>query len=240
MQIHELNLFDKTRNRKVPILIYTPDNSKESLLVVIFNPGYQEQKDLIKPDNIMAYRKWEYLAEFFNNKGYVFIVIQHDLPGDTDGLETIDPQLPATEARYHLWIRGEQSILFVINELKQKYSNFNFDKIIIAGHSNGGDITKFFANNYEEMVSNAIIFDGRRCPIKPGSKQRLLIFEATDTSTDIDVLPDEGSQENPKRTNLEWIIIKPKDAMHISYRGDMITEALKEKVLKAIEFFLNA
>jgi len=40
--------------------------------------------------------------------------------------------------------------------------------------------------------------------------------------------------------SLEWIIIKPKDAFHTSYRGDLITKELKEKVLKAIEYFLNA
>lgn len=51
MQLLEQNLFDKTRNRQVPILIYTPNNSKESLPVVIFNPGYQEKKNLTKSDN---------------------------------------------------------------------------------------------------------------------------------------------------------------------------------------------
>ena len=59
-------------------------------------------------------------------------------------------------------------------------------------------------------------------------------------STDIVVIPDEGTQDHPKRINLEWIIIKPQDAFHTSYRGDLITDALKEKVLKAIEYFLNA
>ncbi len=238
MQTLELNLFDKARNRKVPILIYTPDKLSKNIPIVIFNPGYQEQKDLIKPGNIMAYRKWKYLAEYFVSIGYALISIQHDLPGDTENLETIDPKLPAIEARKHLWVRGEQSILFVIQELKQKYHNFNFNKFIIAGHSNGGDIAKFFANSHEDMVSSNIIFDGRRCPIKPGSKQRLLIFEATDTSSEFGVLPDEGSQDNPKRMNLEWIIIKHKDAFHTSYRDDMITEELKAKVFKAIDFFL--
>lgn len=239
MQTHELNLFDLARNRQVPVLIYTPDKHLQNTPIVIFNPGYQEQKDLTKPGNILAYKKWEYLAEYFVKREYAFIAIQHDLPGDTETLETIDPKLPAVEARKHLWIRGEQSILFVINELKQKFPEFDFSKFIIAGHSNGGDIAKFFSNNHEEMVYSSIIFDGRRCPIKPGSKQKLLIFEATDTSTDVSVLPDEGTQDNPKRMNLEWIIIKPKDAFHISYRGDVITEVLKTKVFKAIDFFLN-
>ena len=89
------------------------------------------------------------------------------------------------------------------------------------------------------MVSSVIVFDGRRCPIRPGSKQRLLIFEATDTSNDIGVIPDEGTQNNPKRSNLEWMIIKPKDAFHTSYRGDLISPELQEKVLKSIAFFLN-
>ena len=240
MQLFEFNLFDQSRSRTIPVLAYTPENMQGILPVIIFNPGYQEQKDLSRPDNILAYKKWTYLAEYFTNKGYAFIAIQHDMLGDTDGIENIDPKLSQAEARKHLWIRGEKNIFFVIDELKQQFPEFNFDKFIISGHSNGGDIAKFFANNHEEAISSVIVFDGRRCPIRAGSKQRLLIFEATDTSTDIGVIPDEGTQDNPKRANLEWIIIKPKDAFHTSYRGDLISEALKDKVLKAIEFFLNA
>ncbi|MEK6733705.1 MAG: hypothetical protein AABY27_01190, partial [Pseudomonadota bacterium] len=170
---------------------------------------------------------------------YAFISIQHDILGDNDGLEFIDKNAPQAEVRKHLWIRGEKNILFAINELKQKYPEFNFDQFIIAGHSNGGDIAKFFYNNYENMVLSAVIFDGRRCPIKPGSKQKLLIFEAADTSTDFGVLPDEGTEIAPKRMNLEWIVIKPKDAFHMSYGGDLITDKLKTKVFKGLDFFLN-
>lgn len=233
-----LDLFDSFRSRQVPVLVYMPDSAQESLPVVIFNPGYQDQKDLVKPDNILAYKKWQYLAEYFVSKGYAFIAIQHDLPGDTDGLETIDPNLPSVESRKHLWIRGQQSILFVIDELKKKYSNFNFDNFIISGHSNGGDMAKFFSNNYENIISCVIVFDGRRCPIKPGSKQRLLMFEATDTSTETGVIPDEGTQDNPKRMDLEWVVIKPVGAFHTSYRDDLISKELKIKVLKALDFFL--
>jgi len=240
MKILEQDLFDKARNRHVPILIYTPADPKESLPVVIFNPGYQEQKDLMKSDNILAYRKWEYLAEYFVKLGYVFIAIQHDILGDTDSIENIDPKLSQVEARKHLWIRGEQSILFVINELKQQFPEFNFDNYIISGHSNGGDIAKFFTNNHEESISSVIVFDGRRCHVNAGSKQKLLMFEATDTSTDIGVIPSEGTQDKPNRMELEWVIIKPKDAFHTSYRGDLITEELKQKVYKGIDYFLDS
>ena len=239
MQITELNLFDNSRARPVPVIIYTPENAIDNLPIVIFGPGYQKQEHLINPDFIDEYKQWEYLAEYFTSKGYAFISIQHDIIGDNDGLEFIDKSLAQSVARKHLWIRGEMNILFIIKELKQKFSNFNFDKFIISGHSNGGDIAKFFANNRSETISSVIIFDARRCPIADNSKQKLLMFEAGDTSTDIGVIPDEGTEKDPKRINLEWMIIKPKDALHVSYCGDLITEELKEKVYKGIDFFLE-
>ena len=79
MKINELNLIDQVRNREIPVLIYLPEEMKENLQIVIFNPGYQSHADLQKPETILAYRKWEYLARHFTNKNYVFIAIQHDL-----------------------------------------------------------------------------------------------------------------------------------------------------------------
>lgn len=239
MQITELNLIDSTRTRSIPVLVYTPNNAQGILPIVIFSPGYQDQAELKEVETILAYKKWAYLAEYFTNKGYAFISIQHDMLGDNDGLETIDPKLLQAEARKHLWVRGEQNILFVIKELRKQFSNFNLDNFIIAGHSNGADMAKFFSNKYENNISHVISFDGRRCPIAPFTKQKILMFEALDTSTDIGVIPDEGTKDNPKRTNLEWIIIKPKGAMHVGYQGYNITEPLKQSVFKAIEFFLN-
>ena len=128
----------------------------------------------------------------------------------------------------------------MINELKKQFLEFNFNKFIIAGHSNGGDIAKFFANNHETNISHVICFDGRRCPIAPYTKQKLLMFEAWDTSTDIGVIPDEGTENAPKRKDLERIIIKPKGAKHMDYQGEYINDNLKQNVFKTIEFFLNS
>jgi len=239
MFIEEFEFFDPERLRQIPVMLYLPEDISGILPVVIFNPGYQEQKDLARPKRILANKKWGYLAEYFTNKGYAFISIQNEILGDRDGLEYIDKNIPQVLARKHLWMRGEQNILFVINEMKLKYPSLNFDEFIIAGHSNGGDIAKFFANNHEDMISSAIIFDGRRCPIDPFKKLKLLMFEADDTSTDIGVIPGEGTQTDPKRENLEWVIIKPKGAKHVSYRGDMITEELKKKIFNSIDFFLK-
>ena len=238
MNTIDLTLIDSSRARAIPVCVYLPDGDNSNLPVIIFSNGYQSQDDLKQQDVKPAYKNHTYLAEFFSNKGYGFITIQHDILGDKDGLETIDPTLPQAQARRHLWERGEQNILFVINELKQKLPQLNFDKFIIGGHSNGGDIAKFYANNHVESISHIIVMDGRRCPIEPGKDLKLLIFEATDTSTDIGVIPDEGTETNPKRKNLEWVIIKPKHALHASYSDSNITNELKKYVLGAINWFV--
>lgn len=239
MRSHELNLLDKNRDRSIPVAVYLPKKDKETMPVVIFGPGYQDQEELSDPQTILAYKNYHYLAEYFTNKGYAFISIQHDILGDNDGLETLDYSLPPSKTRKHLWERGETNIFFVINELKKQFSQFNFDKFIISGHSNGGDIAKFFANNHEELTPYVICFDARRCPISPCKKLNLLMFEATDTSTDIGVIPSEGTQENPQRINLEWITIKPKKAIHISYFGDLVSKELKQQVYNTMDFFFN-
>lgn len=239
MQLRELNLKDESRSRSIPTLLYLPDNKIQNHKIVIFSNGYQEQATLADPKTILGYKKWQYLAEYFTSKGYIFISIQHDMLGDNDGIETLDPKDNQAEARKHLWIRGEKNILFVISEIRKQYHDLNFNNFIIAGHSNGADIARFFSNNRPENISHVISFDGRRCPIAPYTKQRILMFEALDTSTDIDVIPDEGTTTFPKRKDLEWVIIKPKDAMHISYRDDQITDSLKKYVLKSLNFFLD-
>ncbi|MCC2646350.1 MAG: alpha/beta hydrolase family protein [Rickettsiaceae bacterium] len=239
MKTIEFVLMDKKRSREVPVCIYMPISSTLLSQAVIFGPGYQGQEELANENIKPVYKNYEFLAEYFTNKNYAFISIQHDILGDNDGLKTIDPLAVQHEARKHLYVRGENNINFVIRELKQQFPNFNIDKFIISGHSNGGDIAKFYACNYPNKVSHVITFDARRCRIEPNKNLKILMFEATDTSTDKGVLPDEGSQDNPKRNNLEWVIVKPKTALHVSYMDDYITPVIKAKVYKTLDWFLG-
>ncbi len=48
------------------------------------------------------YKQNTYLAKFFTDCGYAFISIQHDIVGDKDGLETLDPNAVQAIARKHL------------------------------------------------------------------------------------------------------------------------------------------
>lgn len=233
MKIIELDLFDSDRHRKVPTSLYLPLSYNGLLPVVIFGPGYQSQEDLLCEKQ--AYKRYEYLAQYFTKRGFAFISIQHDIEGDTDGLETIDPNVLQHDARKHLYERGVKNILFVLKNLLDL--PIRFDNFIVAGHSNGGDIAKYFANNNPELVSDIIVFDARRCKLE--KPVRLLMFEADDTETDSGILPIPNKSDNNKRANAEWIIIKPRGVLHRSYLGDYMTDDLSIGIFKALDWFLG-
>jgi predicted esterase len=62
---------------------------------------------------------------------------------------------------------GQANILFTIEQLKQEEILLNFNQIVLGGHSNGGDITKYFINNNPLIAQKAILFDARRAKLKP-------------------------------------------------------------------------
>ena len=226
---------DPVRNRIVPVILYLPDNITNKLPAVVFNPGFQGQENL-KEDGYY-YDRYDYLAQYFTSNQYAFISIQHDIIGDDDGLETVDPNAVQNDARRHLYIRGEANILFAIKQLEQQNLQISFDKFILSGHSNGGDIAKYFVNQHPDLVSSLILFDARRARLKPLLPLSVLMFEADDTTTDALVIPEPS--EDLARSKLNLIIIKPSGALHESYLGDCMTENLKAKIYSALNYFFN-
>ena len=51
-------------------------------------------------------------------------------------------------------------------------------------------------------------------------------------------MPVQNKEDNHKRKNIDWTIIKPKDAVHTSYMDDDITDKIKTRVYKALDYFL--
>lgn len=186
------------------------------------------------------YKCYTYLAKYFTKKGYAFITIQNDILGDDDGLETLDPKAIQDEARRHLYMRGESNILFVIKSLKRiKNISLKLNKLIFSGHSNGGDIVKYFANNHPKLTQNLILFDARRAKLKLKTKLHVLMFEADDTTTDLEVIPNPMQKDNSMRSNLDLIIVKPSGALHESYTDQCIYNKLKNEIFNTIDWFLK-
>ncbi len=228
------DFYDESRKRQVPVSVYLPEKASNRLPTIVFGPGYQGQEDLQKEE--LVYKRYTYLAEYFTAKGYAFVNIQHDVFGDVDGLETVDPNAIQDGARRHLYIRGEANILFALTQLEQQNLPLRLDNLILSGHSNGGDIAKYFANQHPDLVHCVILFDARRARLRPLSPLPVLMFEADDTTTDVGVIAHEN---NAMRANLDLTVIKPIGALHASYIDGKITESLKKKIFAALDWFLE-
>ena len=230
------DFYDESRKRQVPVSVYLPENASNPLPTIVFGPWYQGQEDVQKEE--LVYKKYTYLAEYFTAKGYAFVSLQHDVFGDVDGLEKVDPNAIQDEARRHLYIRGEANILFALAQLEQQNLALRLDNLILSGHSNGGDIAKYFANQHPDLVHCVILFDARRARLRPISLLAVLMFEADDTATDAGVIAYPDEENNAMRANLDLTIIKPSGALHTSYIDGKITEPLKKKIFLLLDWFL--
>ncbi len=177
-------LYDKNRERIIPVAVYTPLKQTNKTKVVIFNHGYDQNK------NIHSNQTYAYLTRFLSRKGYYIISIQHELPHDP----LLAMHEPFMETRMPNWDRGKNNILFTIHEFKKLKPNLKWDELIMIGHSNGGDMAMLFATEYPDMVSKVISLDHRRMIIPRTNKFRTLTLRGCDYDADKDVLPTEKEQ----------------------------------------------
>lgn len=212
LQIEQKNLFDSDRQRSIPIQIYKPVSEIISLPVVIINHGYGVKNT-----------EYSFIAEPLCKEGYVVICIQHDLPDD--------PALPRTgnlyEKRKPFWDCGVKNIVFVLSELANATNNLNLQKIIIIGHSNGGDISMLFTSIHPELVEKVISLDSLRMPFPTKDHIPILSLRANDTNADAGVIPESGA-----------IIIKLENAKHIDMY-DAGPEEIKREIMYLIDLFLK-
>ena len=236
------DFYDESRQRQVPVSVYLPEKEGNNLPTIVFGPGYQGLEGLREEELLKSYKckQYTYLAEYFTATGYAFVSIQHDIFGDVDGLEKVDPNAIQDEARRHLYIRGKTNILFALAQLEQQNLPLRLDNLILSGHSNGGDIAKYFVNQHPELVRSLILFDARRARLRPISPLPVLMFEADDTTTDVGVIAEPVQENNAMRANLDLTVIKPRGALHASYIDDEITEPLKKKIFTVLDWFLGS
>lgn len=206
-------LFDCDRQRNIPIQIYKPLIEEiKDLPIVIVNHGYSVENT-----------EYTFVAEPLSISGYFVISIQHDLPND--------PELPRTgnlfEQRKPFWERGVKNILFVLSEIKDIQKNLNFEKIILIGHSNGGDISMLFTSIYPEIVEKVISLDSLRMPFPTKDHIPILTLRANDTKADEGVLPNSGIT-----------IVELNNAKHIDM-CDRGAEEVKQEIMSLIDMFLK-
>jgi hypothetical protein len=202
-------MFDKERGRSVPVVIYQGKAINKS--VVIISQGYRIKNT-----------EYLFIANSLASLGYFVVSIQHDLETD----ESFPKTGNLFERRKPLWERGVQNILFVLDEIKKMNPQLDLNKVILIGHSNGGDISMMFASLYPDRISKIISLDNRRYPFPRNPRLQILRFGALDDQ------PDEGVVSEGAN------VIYVKGARHIDL-CDRGSQEIKDEIQESIIQFLE-
>lgn len=188
---YDLSLYDSARERVIPVTVYSPKKVNRHTQVVIFSHGYAKNKDP------KASRRYAYLNAFLAEKGYFVISIQHELADD--------PELPLTGGNFAVtrrsnWERGKANVMFTLEAFKQLKPELDWTKVILIGHSNGGDISMLCATEYPQCFYKAMTLDARRMKMPLTDSPRIYTLRGCNYEADEGVLPTENEQKKYRMT----------------------------------------
>ena len=149
------------------------------LPVVILNHG-----------NTVKFTEYSFLANLFAARGYMVASIQHDLATDAPLVTKVGELYVGRLPQYH---RGVANIRFAIEQLKTVQPNADYDHLTMVGHSNGGDISMYFAKLYPEQIKKVVTLDNLRVPFMTDGRFKIISFRSKDPvfKPDPGVIPDD-------------------------------------------------
>jgi pimeloyl-ACP methyl ester carboxylesterase len=85
------------------------------------------------------------------------------------------------------------NIRFAIDELKKVQPNADYDHLTMVGHSNGGDISMYFAKLYPDQIKKVVTLDNLRVPFMTDGRFKIISFRSKDPvfKPDPGVIPDD-------------------------------------------------
>ena len=172
-------LWDASRERKIPIALYFPDRPRDCTTarpcpVAFVSPGYG-----------LPHTDYSFIANALAKSGYLVVAIQHDLPTDSALSKTgnlLANRMPA-------WQRGAGNIRFVQNSLSRSYAGYDWRHLTLIGHSNGGDISALALHESPAFATTLVTLDNRRYPLPRERSTSVLSIRGSDFEADAGVLP---------------------------------------------------
>lgn len=193
-----LTFYDATRdNRPVEVDIAVRRDKEMqanagmiTLPVAILNHG-----------NTVKFTEYSFLANIFAARGYLAISIQHDLPTDAPMVTKVGELYVGRLPQY---LRGVANIKFAVEQMQQIEPNADYDRVTMVGHSNGGDISMYFAKIYPDHIKKVVTLDNLRVPFTTDGRFKILSFRSKDPQfkTDPGVIP---SQEICEKSGIEIV-----------------------------------
>ena len=225
---HEtLDLFDTARSRPVAVDIAVRRDYEMKA-----NAGYAKLPvAIISNGNTVKNTEYSFLANVLAARGYLVASVQQDLPTDPPLVTKVGLPYVGREPIYE---RSEANILFVREQLKKLQSNADYDHLTLVGHSNGGDVSMFFAKKHPDLVSKVVTLDNLRVPFVLSNKMKILSFRSKDPNfkTDPGVLP------TPQQAKQDGIDIVNTQFQH-TWMSDRGPDSAKETIQAALDHFLG-
>ena len=146
---------------------------------------------ILNHGNTVRFTEYSFLANVFAARGYMVASIQHDLATDAPLVTKIGEPYVGRLPQYQ---RSIANIRFAIDELKKVQPNADYDHLTMVGHSNGGDISMYFAKLYPDRIKKVVTLDNLRVPFMTDGKFKILSFRSKDPvfKPDPGVIPDDA------------------------------------------------
>src|ERR1700688_430413 len=132
---------------------------------------------ILNHGNTVKFTEYSFLANVFAARGYLAMSIQHDLPTDAPLVTKVGELYVGRLPQYH---RGVANIRFAVDEMKKVVANADYDHLTMVGHSNGGDISMYFAKMYPDHIKKVVTLDNLRVPFMTDGRFKILSFRSKD------------------------------------------------------------
>ena len=147
---------------------------------------------ILSHGNTVKNTEYSFITNLFAARGYMVVSIQHDLETDDPMVTKQGEEYVGRRMQYN---RGIFNIKFSIENLEKIYPNADYKHLTLIGHSNGGDISMYFAKLHPELVKKVVTLDNLRVPFLTDGKIKILSFRSKDPvfKTDPGVVPDDDT-----------------------------------------------
>ena len=186
---------------------------------------------ILNHGNTVKFTEYSFLANLFAARGYMVVSIQHDLASDAPLVTKVGELYVGRLPQYH---RGVANIRFAIDELKRVQANADYDHLTMVGHSNGGDISMYFAKLYPDQIKKVVTLDNLRVPFMTDGRFKIISFRSKDPV----FKPDPGVVPNDEMCQKAGITVVKTTYQHndLSDRGP---DHVKNEIQAILDKFLD-
>jgi len=185
---------------------------------------------MLSPGYGLSGEDYRFITRQLNEKGYLVAAFGPEIPGGTK----LDPSRDRRLQLVSLARLGADRLRDTLAELETGQSQFAWQRVLLVGHSLGGDTSALFASEHPGRVSALITLDNRRISLPRSAETRVLSIRASDTEADPGVLP---AGDELKKSGICLVTLADSRHSDMHDGGDA---GLKDNITRLIDQFLAA